>query len=150
MTRLVFTLVVIAIAGVLAMVLRRRSPAAPTQPRSWPVPKQLDRNDFIRPDAPWLVVLFTSESCDGCGRVIDKARVIESSTVAYQQVSYQADKALHERYGVEAVPMVLVADAEGVVAKSFVGEVTAIDLWGAVATARDPSLAPSEPHLHDR
>ena len=43
----------------------------------------------------------------------------------------------------EAVPLVVIADADGVVAKAFVGEVTAIDLWGAVATARDPSSEPS-------
>jgi len=148
MNRLILTIAVLVIAGLIALVLRRRRPAAPTQPRRWPVPVQLDRNDFVRPDAPWLVAVFSSSACDSCASVTEKARVIAAADVAYQEISYQADKALHDRYGVEAVPMVLIADADGVVAKSFVGEVTAIDLWGAVATARDPSSVP-ESHDHD-
>ena len=137
MSQLIPTLGVLVVAAVLAMVLRRRrKPDAPTQPRAWPVPMQLDRNDFVRPDAPWLVALFTSEACDNCAKVRGKASVLESSDVAYQEVSYQANKALHERYSVEAVPMLLFADGDGVVAKSFVGEMTAIDLWGEIASVR--------------
>ena len=148
MSRQILMLALLALAGGVAFVLRRRQqPAAPTQPRSWPVPVQLDRNDFVRPDAPFLVVVFTSETCGNCERVIQKARVVEAHDVAYEEISYQADKARHERYNVEAVPMVLVADAQGVVQKSFVGEVTAIDLWGEIATVRDPSSRP-EPSGH--
>ena len=44
---------------------------------------------------------------------------------------------LHERYEISGVPMVLIADAEGVVRQSFVGPVTATDLWAAVAGIRD-------------
>jgi len=143
MSRLIVTLAVLAIAGLVALYLRRRRPAAPTQRKLWPVPVQLDRNDFAQPDAPFLVAVFTSATCESCARVVAKARVLATGEVAYDEISYQTDKPRHERYGVEAVPMVLVADAEGVVVKSFVGDVTAIDLWGAVATARDPS---SEPH----
>ena len=143
MNRLVAVVVVFAVAGLVASLVQRRKPAAPTQPTAYPVPVQLDRADFTRPDAPWLVVLFSSETCGGCESMREKARVVEAADVAYQEVSYQTDKALHERYSIEAVPLVVIVDDEGVVAKSFVGEVTAIDLWGAVATARDPS---SEPH----
>lgn len=142
-------LVVLALAAGVAYVLRRRQqPAAPTQPRSWPVPVQLDRNDFVRPEAPFLVAVFTSDTCGNCERVVHKARVVEAQHVAYEEISYQADKPRHERYGVEAVPMVLIADAQGVVQKSFVGDVTAIDLWGELATVRDPSSRPepSDPH----
>ena len=149
MSRLIATVVVLAIAAAIAFVLRRRQPEAPTQPRRWPVPVQLDRNDFLRPDAAWLVAVFSSATCDSCATVVEKARVVETGDVAYQEISYQRDKPLHERYGVEVVPMVLIADRDGVVAKSFVGEVSAIDLWGAVATARDPSSAPQDPHAHD-
>ncbi|MEY2397219.1 MAG: hypothetical protein QOJ00_393 [Actinomycetota bacterium] len=149
MSRLIATVVVLVVAGVIALVLRRRQPAAPTQPRRWPVPVQVDRNDFTRPDAPWLVAVFSSSTCDSCASVLAKARVVEAPDVAFEEISYQRDKARHERYSVEAVPMVLVADGDGVVAKSFVGEVTAIDLWGAIATARDPSSAPQDPSGHD-
>jgi hypothetical protein len=151
MSRLILMVVVLVVAAGVAFVLRRRQqPAAPTQPRAWPVPVQLDRNDFARPDAPFLVAVFTSETCGNCERVVQKARVVETAEVAYDEISYQADKARHERYSIEAVPMVLIADAHGIVQKSFVGEVTAIDLWGELATVRDPSSrpAPSE-HHHD-
>jgi hypothetical protein len=40
------------------------------------------------------------------------------------------------------VPTALVVDAEGVVAASFVGPVTATDLWAAVAEAREPGSTP--------
>lgn len=148
MSRLIATIAVLAVAGLISYFLRRRRPEAPTQPRRWPVPQQLDRQDFVRPETPWLVVVFSSSACDSCASVLEKARVVEAADVAYQEVSYQRDKALHDRYGVEVVPIVLVADRDGVVAKSFVGEVTAIDLWGAVATVRDPASAP-QPHDHD-
>lgn len=145
MDKLVVIVAVFAGAALIALVLRRRRPAAPTQPTRYSVPVQLDRADFARPDAPFLVALFTSSTCDACAGVADKARVLEAPDVGYQEISYQADRRLHERYNVEAVPMVVVADAEGVVRKSFVGEVTAIDLWGAVATARDPASARHHP-----
>lgn len=136
MSQLIPTLAVLLVAGVVALVLRRRRPEAPTQPASWPVPMQLDRNDFVRPEAPWLVVVFTSATCGNCARVIAKARVLEAPGVAYQEVTYQDAKDLHERYSVEAVPMVLMTGADGVVVKSFVGEMSAIDLWGEFATVR--------------
>ncbi len=149
MNRVAVIVVVFAAAGLIALLLRRRRPAAPTQPTMYPVPVQLDRADFVRPDAPFLVALFTSMTCDGCARVANKARVLEAPDVAYQEISFQAERDLHERYGVEAVPLVVIAGADGVVAKAFVGEVTAVDLWGAVATARDSSSAPASPEPHD-
>jgi hypothetical protein len=128
--------------------MQRRQSNAPTQPTVYPVPTQLDRADFTRPDAPWLVAVFTSRTCDRCARVTAKDEVLAADDVEYHEISYQDDKALHDRYSVEAVPLVAIADAEGVVVKAFVGEVTAIDLWAAVATARDPSSAPDGEHDH--
>ncbi len=149
MSRVLLTLAVLIVAGLVALWLRRRQPAAPTQPKLWPVPMQLDREDFIRPDAPFLVAVFTSETCDGCARVTGKAKVLAAADVAYEEISFQDDKPRHDRYGVEAVPMVLVADGAGVVKKSFVGDVTAIDLWGAVAELRqdDGASSPHPDHL---
>ena len=37
--------------------------------------------------------VFTSTTCDGCARVDEKARVLEAPDVAYQEISYQADRA---------------------------------------------------------
>jgi hypothetical protein len=99
-------------------------------------PAQLDRNEFARPDADWLVVLFTSTTCDSCHGLYDKARPLESDDVAVTEVEYTANKPLHERYKVHAAPMTLVADHSGVVRRSFLGAFNATDLWNAVAELR--------------
>ncbi|MCU1376258.1 MAG: hypothetical protein JWO68_3544 [Actinomycetia bacterium] len=136
----------VAIAVVVAVVLDRRSTAAaPTQP-TWTVPGQLDRTDFARPEAPWLVAVFTSATCGTCQGTWEKAKVLISPDVAVDDIEYTARRAVHDRYGIDAVPTVVVADAEGVVQASFVGPVTATDLWAAVAECREPGSSP-EPHL---
>jgi hypothetical protein len=57
-------------------------------------------------------------------------------------VEVKAEPELHERYGIEAVPIILVADADGVVRASFVGPPTATDLWGTIAELREPGSLP--------
>lgn len=144
--RVVVALVLVAVAVVVAVLLERRKPAPPTQPRRWEVPTQLDRDDFEGRDRPWLVAVFTSATCESCARLLPKAAVLESDDVAVIEVPYQSRKDLHERYAVGAVPTLVVADAEGVVQASFVGVPTATDLWAAVAEAREPGSSP-EPDL---
>ncbi len=141
MTRLLVTAALVAVVVAVAVVLQRRRPDAPTQPRGYPVPAQLDRDDFERPEAAWLVAVFTSATCVSCAAAWDKARPLASDAVAVQEVELGARGALHARYGVEAVPMVLVADAEGVVRASFLGPPTASDLWATVAELREPGSA---------
>jgi hypothetical protein len=145
MDRFVIAAVLIVIGVAVAFVLERRRPAPPTQAR-WAVPTQLDRDDFDAAAQPWLVAVFTSSSCESCARATAKAAVLASPQVAYQEVPYQSRKDLHDRYGVEAVPCIVVADPEGVVRASFVGVPSATDLWAAVAEARDPGASP-EPDL---
>jgi thioredoxin-related protein len=145
MERLVLALVLLAAASAVAAVLRRRRPAPPTQAR-YQVPVQLDRDDFEGRDRPWLVAVFTSETCESCERAWAKVAVLASGAVGVQDVSYQGRPDLHARYSVEAVPMILVADEAGVVRASFIGVPTATDLWAAVAEARQPGASP-EPDL---
>jgi hypothetical protein len=114
---------------------RRRRDDAPTQAPSV-APAQLDRADFARPDAPWLVVLFTSSNCDSCAGLYDKAAALESDEVAVTEVEYFAAPQIHERYHVAAAPMTLVADADGIVRLSFLGAFAAPELWSAVAELR--------------
>lgn len=142
MERVVLAAVLVAIAAGAALVLRRRAGTAPPTQAKWAVPAQLDREDFDAPDLEWLVVVFSSATCDSCTEAVAKARVLASPQVGFQEVAYQDRKHLHTRYGVEAVPTTVLADAEGVVQASFVGGVTATDLWAALAQAR---TAPSEP-----
>jgi len=134
--RLVVAVVLFALLAVLAWWLeRRRRGDAPTQP-ALAAPVQLDRADFARPDAPWLVVLFTSSNCDSCAGLYDKAATLESRDVAVTEVEYFGNRALHERYHVDAAPMTLVADDRGIVHASFLGAFAAPELWSRVADLR--------------
>ena len=87
-------------------------------------------------------MLFSSATCSTCGDVWAKAQVLESSEVAVQQVEVAADADLHARYRIEAVPIVVIADAAGVVVSSFMGPVSATHLWAALAEAREPGSVP--------
>jgi len=148
--RLVIALVLVAVAVVVAVVVQRRRPDPPSRP-SFAVPAQVDRADFARPDAPWLVAVFTSATCETCAGVWDRARHLdagEGSAVVAQELEAVAQRDLHRRYGIDAVPLVLVADADGVVVRHFLGPVTATDLWAAVAEAREPGSTPDACHDH--
>ena len=148
MERLIVALVIVVIVAVVAIVARRRRvPDAPTQ-RRYAVPEQLDRSDFPQPDAPWLVAVFSSATCDVCAQVVAKAKVLECGDVAVVDVEYGTDRALHERYAIDAVPTLVVADRQGVVVTSFLGPMTATDLWAAVAEAREPGSTPSGGSCH--
>jgi hypothetical protein len=140
--RLLLVLVLAAAAGGVAAVLRRGRGDAPTQGPSWAVPAQLDRADFARPEAPWLVAVFSSATCLSCRGTWEKAQHLESTDVAVQELEAVRDRELHARYGVEAVPMVVVADVSGLVRASYLGEPTATDLWAAVAELRQPGSTP--------
>lgn len=144
--RVLLVAVLVVVAVIVAVVVDRRRPAPPTQPRNWAVPVQLDRDDFDLRDLPWLVAVFTSATCDSCAAATAKARVLASDQVGYSEIAYQDAKDIHERYAIEAVPTIVVADAEGVVRASFVGVPSATDLWAAVAEVREPGSSP-EPHL---
>ena len=128
-------LLVVVAAVVAARLLERRKPAPPTRD-AYPVPAQLDRQDFPRPDAPWLFVLFSSRTCDSCGPMVARVCGLESESVATVQVEAKADKALHDRYRIEGVPMVVLADSDGVVRAGFVGSVDTWELEAALTDAR--------------
>ncbi len=137
MDRLLLLVLVAATAGTLAHLVQRRRPDAPVR-TGWSIPQQLDRRDFDRPDAPWLVAVFTSATCDTCGSVVQVARPLESQAVAFQEVEAGERRDLHDRYAVDAVPMVLLVDGVGVVRDHHLGPVTATRLWGSMAELRQP------------
>jgi hypothetical protein len=135
--RVGIAVVLLLVAVVVAVVLERRRKAAASPVRDpFPVPRQLFRADFPSPDAPWLVALFSSRTCDSCAAMREKVLALASPEVAVCDLEYSETRSLHERYEVSGVPMVVVADADGVVRRSFVGPVSATDLWAAVAEAR--------------
>jgi hypothetical protein len=142
--RVLLLVVLAAAAAAVALVIeRRRRPPAPTNVRH-KLPQRLDRRDFARPEAPWLVAVFTSATCHTCGGVWDKARHLASDGVAVQDIEVTADPEVHRKYAIDAVPAVVVADGSGVVRAGFLGPVTATDLWATVAELRSPGTLPAE------
>lgn len=138
MDRLLIALAVVACAALVGnLVARRRRADAPTQPRR-ELPAQIDRGDFAGAEMPWLVAVFTSDTCSTCADVIRKAHVVASDDVAVETVSFQQRRDLHERYSIDAVPCLVIAGPAGIVEAGFLGPVTATDLWAAVAEVREP------------
>ena len=145
MQLLIAIAVIVVALGIGAVLRRLRSVEAPTQP-AFSAPAQLDRADFGGAASPWLVAVFSSASCDACSDVVRKAKVLECAEVAVVEVEYSASAALHRKYHVDAVPIAVLADHAGVVRASFIGPMSATDLWAAVAEARHPGSSP-EPDL---
>ena len=137
--------VLIVALAVGAVLRRRRAVDAPTQP-VFAAPTQIDRADFATADEPWLVAVFSSATCTTCNDVVSKAKVMSCGQVAVIDVEYSTAAALHRKYHIDAVPIVVVADQVGVVRASFIGPMSATDLWAAVAEARHPGSSP-EPDL---
>jgi hypothetical protein len=125
-----------AVVAVIAVVLERRRRTNPPLQGQPVVPAQLDRADFPRPDAPWLVVLFTSANCESCEGLYAKVAPLESSDVAVVEAQYPGAKGIHQRYAINAAPLTVVADAQGVVCASVLGAFNASDVWSAVAQLR--------------
>jgi cytochrome c553 len=136
MERVLIAVALVVVSAAAAFVLNRRRPAPPTQGKV-PVPSQLDRQDFAGPDQPWLVVLWTSETCASCHEAAAKASLLAGPEVAYDEIPWQHRKELHDRYGIEDVPLLVLADAEGVVRLSYVGRPDFAELTAAVGAARD-------------
>jgi hypothetical protein len=138
---LIAVAVFVAALAVGALLRRRMVVDAPTQPQ-FAAPAQLDRSDFAVGDEQWLVAVFSSASCAACADASRKAHVLSSRDVAVVDVEYPASAELHRKYGIDAVPIVVVADQAGVVRANFVGPMSATDLWAAVAEARRPTSNP--------
>ncbi|MEO5975397.1 MAG: thioredoxin domain-containing protein [Ilumatobacteraceae bacterium] len=134
MIRLLVVLAVASCAAGLGILSQRRRDA-PTQPVHQS-PTQIDRADFDMPSRPWLVVVFTSATCHTCADIEAKARVLESESVAVHISEFSAQRDLHKRYNIDGVPTLLLVDHRGVVRQSYLGPVTATDLWAALARER--------------
>jgi len=143
--RLGIAAVLVVAALIVAWRLRVQSTPAPVRAPG-EIPRQLHRADFPRSDAPWLVVLFSSETCESCEFMATKTQVLESAAVAVCEVAFPVDRTLHERYAIDSVPLVVIADLEGVTRAAFLGPTSATDLWAAMAELRTPGATP-EPDL---
>jgi hypothetical protein len=137
MTQVLIVVAVAVIALGVGWYMQHQAPDAPTTPANHRTPDQLDRHDFVRPDAPWLVAVFTSATCDTCAKVWTSTQLVESDDVAIQNIEVSSDKHLHDRYTITAVPSVVIADAAGVTQAAFLGPPSSADLWAKLAELRD-------------
>lgn len=135
MERLVIALAIVAAAATVAAVLRRRRPD-PTFTATTGVPDRVDRRDFADPGAPWLYVLFSSATCESCPAAAESLRAAAGEGVVADEAEYSARRDLHRRYGIDAVPLTLLVDREGVVRDHFLGRTSPEQLSEALARAR--------------
>jgi hypothetical protein len=112
--------VVVAGAAALSLLMQRRRPDPPTSPRM-AVPQQLDRSDFADPDTPWLMVVFGSATCASCRDAWSIIERLDVPSVSVQRLDFPAERAIHERYQIDSVPTIVLADADGVVRWSALG-----------------------------
>ena len=137
MVSIAIAFVIGALVVVIALVLRRRRAVdAPTQ-KVFAAPRQIDRSDFPTAQHQLMVAVFTAQTCHVCADMLAKAHVVASNSVSVVELEYGEFKELHSKYNIEAVPTIIVTDDRGVVHKSFIGPVSATDLWAGVATARE-------------
>lgn len=141
MNSLIVAAVIVAVVSGVAILLRsRRTVDAPTQ-KTWMVPTQIDPSDLGDSDSDWSIVVFTSGTCHVCADVVNKAEALRSRHVDVVEVEHGINRRTHEKYGIDAVPTLVVCDRSGVVRHSILGPVSATDLWAAVARVRDPNTA---------
>ena len=143
MDRLLVLAVVAALAGLLARLLQRWRPGGPVA-TGWSVPGHLDRADFARPDVPWLVAVFSSTDCQTCGPMVAEAHTLAAAQVVVQEVPVESASELHDRYQVDVVPMLVVADGDGLVRAHHLGPSAPGELRAVLEKARS-SLSYDEP-----
>ena len=137
MERLILAAVLVVVALIVAGVVQRRRLDAPTQARNALIPQQLDRADFERPETDWLVVVFSSSTCDACAEALVKAQSLAAHDVVVQEVVWQTSRDLHERYAIDTVPSLVIAGIDGAVEAGFIGPPPTSELWAAMSSLRD-------------
>mgnify|MGYP000912497657 CR=1 FL=1 len=143
----VFYIAIVVAICLTAIYAQKRKTGETFETRYEP-PVKIERNDFPGKNADALVVLFTSKVCNSCENVISKASVLQSGEVDVVNVEFEdaQGKKLHSKYQIEAVPTLVICDINGVVSKSFVGPVTATDLWAEVARLRGADIEKCSDH----
>ena len=120
LTDILMVLLLGAFAALVAYFVNRRASDSPSVPKN-SLPIQIDRKDFNQPEISQLVVLFSSQTCDSCNKVRELIRSIPVDSVCIQEVQFPKQRNIHERYGIDSVPIILVANADGVVIWSYAG-----------------------------
>ena len=122
MSRLI-VLIILSSGASLAAVLLRKLNYRNFVTSGWSVPGHLIRADFGFLNEPWLVVIFSSESCETCKPVVAEGMKLTSLGIAIQEIAAETNRELHEKYDIDAVPMLLLVDKFGVVRSSHLGPI---------------------------
>ncbi len=120
MVTLALVVILVTAAATIALVVNRRGPDVPTSP-SFGVPQQLDRDDFATPEVEWLFALFSSQTCLACIDARLVLQAVDSSSAQVHEIEVESNRALHDKYSIDAVPTIVLADHEGVVQWSYLG-----------------------------
>lgn len=113
-------------AALIAFAVTRLRPDAAAV-RTGALPSHLDRARFVAADQPWLIALFSADTCMSCAKVVEQMRGFESAQAAFQNVEVGREAELHKRYAIASVPTTLVCDGSGLVRLSFVGPLSGAD-----------------------
>jgi len=135
--RLLIAAAVVTVAVILAIVIERRRGRVATVSGA-NVPTAVDRNDFRADAVPWLVVIFTNGDCDSCVIMRERVTALGRDEVAVYDVDYTRARAVHERYGITAVPTTVLVDEHGDVRASWVGRATADELEATLVAVGVP------------
>ena len=140
MTQLIIVAAVAIVALGVGWFVQQQAPDVPTAPVNHTTPDQVDRADFARPDAEWLVAVFTSATCETCAKVWTSTQLVESEEVAIHNSEVKDEADIHKKYNITAVPSVVIADAQGVARGSFLGPPSSADLWATLAEVREQQI----------
>lgn len=91
----------------------------------------LPRSDFPQPETPWLLAVFVADNCHSCDKVQGQLQRFRSRDTAVVEVSHPE---LLDRYGIDGVPTVALADTVGKVRFSHTGPLNRKAL-GSIAAA---------------
>ena len=130
----VIVLVLLSSAASLTAVLLRKLNKRNFLTSGWSIPGHLSREDFRFTNEPWLVVIFSSESCETCKPLVAESMKLSSLGIAIQEIAVETNKDLHEKYGIDAVPMLLLVDKFGVVRSSHLGPTNSEEVRNSIQT----------------
>lgn len=110
-----------------AYLLQRRRSDPPSSP-SYRAIAEVDRSEFVQPEARLLVAMFGSTTCNTCPQVWETISKIDQSDIARERIDVQTDAERHKRYRIDGVPTTIVANHDGTVRKTMFGPITFAEL----------------------
>ncbi len=124
LTNAIMVLLLGVFAAIVAFLVNKRNSDSPSVPKN-SLPIQIDRSDFENPKTEWILILFSSDSCDSCQEVRNLIKGLALDSFHIQEVEFPQETSTHQRYGIDSVPITLVAGTDGVVVWSYAGVPTA-------------------------